>query len=33
MDTLRDKKELENLWDAGNAPWKIWDHVKGSCDV
>lgn len=24
MDTLRDKIELENLWDSGNAPWKIW---------
>lgn len=24
MDTLRDKQELENLWDAGNAPWKNW---------
>ena len=25
MDTLRDKIELECLWDAGQAPWKIWD--------
>ena len=24
MDTLRDKSELENFWNAGNAPWKIW---------
>lgn len=24
MDTLRDKVKLENLWDSGNAPWKIW---------
>jgi len=24
MDTLRDKIELENLWDARKAPWKIW---------
>jgi glucose-1-phosphate cytidylyltransferase len=24
MDTLRDKKLLENLWAKGNAPWKIW---------
>lgn len=21
-DTLRDKRELQNLWDAGKAPWK-----------
>ena len=24
MDTLRDKIDLEALWDAGKAPWKIW---------
>lgn len=24
MDTLRDKMELEKLWDAGQAPWKLW---------
>ncbi len=24
MDTLRDKKYLEDLWRAGNAPWKQW---------
>jgi len=24
MDTLRDKRYLESLWDTGNAPWKIW---------
>jgi glucose-1-phosphate cytidylyltransferase len=24
MDTLRDKNYLEELWDAGHAPWKIW---------
>ena len=24
MDTLRDKKYLEKLWQAGNEPWKIW---------
>ncbi len=24
MDTLRDKIQLENLWDSGNAPWKSW---------
>jgi glucose-1-phosphate cytidylyltransferase len=24
MDTLRDKKYLEKLWQAGNAPWKVW---------
>ncbi len=24
MDTLRDKKALEELWVSGNAPWKTW---------
>jgi len=24
MDTLRDKIHLEELWQSGNAPWKIW---------
>lgn len=24
MDTLRDKQQLEDLWDSGKAPWKIW---------
>lgn len=24
MDTLRDKRLLQELWDDGNAPWKVW---------
>ena len=24
MDTLRDKKDLENLWSSNKAPWKTW---------
>jgi glucose-1-phosphate cytidylyltransferase len=24
MDTLRDKQHLEELWQSGNAPWKVW---------
>jgi len=24
MDTLRDKNHLEELWQSGRAPWKIW---------
>lgn len=24
MDTLRDKKLLEGLWEKGQAPWKVW---------
>ena len=25
MDTIRDKKRLEKLWQDGNPPWKLWD--------
>ncbi len=28
MDTLRDKRELEGLWDSGKPPWKIWKGQK-----
>ncbi len=24
MDTLRDKRQLEDMWSAGTAPWKRW---------
>jgi len=24
MDTLRDKTQLEDLWQSGQAPWKVW---------
>jgi len=24
MDTLRDKRLLESLWEQGKAPWKTW---------
>jgi glucose-1-phosphate cytidylyltransferase len=24
MDTLRDKQQLEDLWQSGKAPWKSW---------
>ncbi len=25
MDSLREKQELEMIWNKGNAPWKKWD--------
>lgn len=25
MDTKREKDKLDELWDAGRAPWKVWD--------
>jgi hypothetical protein len=24
MDTLKDKKMINQLWDKKNAPWKVW---------
>lgn len=24
MDTLRDRNLLQDLWESGNAPWKLW---------
>ena len=24
MDTLREKQKLEQLWETGKAPWKVW---------
>ncbi len=26
MDTLREKNELEELWQSGTAPWKVWSE-------
>jgi glucose-1-phosphate cytidylyltransferase len=26
MDTLRDKRRLDALWQSGNPPWKTWEH-------
>lgn len=28
MDTLRDKTKLEELWDANEAPWKVWEQIS-----
>ena len=25
MDTQRDKMQLEEMWESGNAPWKVWN--------
>ncbi|WP_018634716.1 glucose-1-phosphate cytidylyltransferase [Parafrankia elaeagni] len=24
MDTLRDRRLLQSMWDSGSAPWKVW---------
>lgn len=28
MDMLKDKQDLNKMWDANQAPWKIWDKTK-----
>jgi glucose-1-phosphate cytidylyltransferase len=35
MDTLRDKVHLEELWQSGRAPWKVWDCItpKGQASI
>jgi glucose-1-phosphate cytidylyltransferase len=30
MDTLREKKLLESLWESGQAPWKVWEEKSAS---
>ncbi|NVJ54185.1 MAG: glucose-1-phosphate cytidylyltransferase [Campylobacteraceae bacterium] len=25
MDTLRDKQQLQKMWETNQAPWKVWD--------
>lgn len=25
MDTIREKMQLEKLWESGQAPWKVWE--------
>jgi glucose-1-phosphate cytidylyltransferase len=25
MDTYREVTMLKELWESGNAPWKVWD--------
>lgn len=27
MDTQRDKGRLEQLWESGNPPWKVWKDL------
>jgi len=29
MDTYREYKALNDIWDQGNAPWQVWDSPKG----
>ncbi len=28
MDTIRDARHLNKVWDAGNPPWKIWEEGR-----
>jgi len=31
MDTLRDKRRLEEIWTRGNAPWATWEERGRPC--
>jgi hypothetical protein len=33
MDTLRDMRLLEGLWQSGRAPWKMWDRPTPSMEL
>jgi glucose-1-phosphate cytidylyltransferase len=33
MDTLRDKMVLQELWDKGSPPWRVWDASSGQVDA
>jgi glucose-1-phosphate cytidylyltransferase len=33
VDTLREKNMLEELWNTGRAPWKIWDREQTRNDA
>jgi glucose-1-phosphate cytidylyltransferase len=26
MDTLRDRNVLDDMWNRGEAPWRLWDE-------
>jgi len=30
MDTLKEKRMLDALWDSGQAPWKVWDRQEAN---
>jgi glucose-1-phosphate cytidylyltransferase len=32
MDTLREKNQLEALWESGKAPWKVWTSDRHDVD-
>ena len=31
MDTLREKQLLQELWDRGDPPWRVWERPCESC--
>jgi glucose-1-phosphate cytidylyltransferase len=33
MDTLREKNMLEDLWNSGKAPWKIWERDEARTEA
>ena len=33
MDTLRDKNDLNEYWEKGDAPWKVWDKQNNYLSI
>lgn len=33
MDTFKDKQQLDDLYDSGQAPWELWKKANGETDV
>lgn len=33
MDTLRDRNYLEELWEKGQAPWKVWQELESKATL
>jgi glucose-1-phosphate cytidylyltransferase len=33
MDTIRDKKRLQKIWDGGEAPWKTWEDEDTAVSI
>lgn len=29
MDTFKEKKLLDDIWERGEAPWEVWNHAAG----
>ena len=32
MDTFKDKQQLDNLYEGGQPPWKVWKDANGGSE-